>query len=1649
MAELLESGVIEIIGDARKLRASIAEAKKQFRTLGDTQRDISRQASASIDQYIGKIQQQNAVIGKSAREQEVFRLAQRGASFAQLRTADEALRIQEANQKVAAAAAAQAQRIAEAQARSANVDSMIAGIKQQAAEFGKSQQQIELYRLKLQGATDEQLKAAGAALRLRDAQRKQSEDLAKTAESQRKAAAKSAGIDVDIANLRQQNAVLGKSAREAELFRLSMLGASAAQLKAADSALKFAESQQRIDAVLSRVKIGLLAFGAAAASALAFRVSGNIDFLDQINKLSKSTGLASEDLVGLNLVAQQTGTNIDSLAGAINRMTVEMGKDPEAFRQLGISAKDPLEAFGQLADLFNLLPDLQQKNALANKVFSKSWAEVAGTLQEGSKRIAEGVEKGKQLAGVTDENVKQADAFKSAVAEFSQAGIKFGAEFIPILTEIVQLLTKVSSFKFGGGGFLGLRGAIAGAKNDLEELARLNTAIEKTRETRDAFQKSSNQSLFGRLFNADDLAASNAQLRRLTEQRDKLDRKLTFSTEGVTELGSHSTPAEDDARQKALAAAQAAAARNAARFLDEGKKGPKDDAAARARQLAREQLDFDISEIRKGGELRVDAFQNAERILQAQRSASLVSDKDFFEARRAFIQAIAQEQERATQEEVARLQRETSVLENARRAAVSVGDKDKIGEADRDLIDNARKIQELQAKIAKTQADAVIATKINEIETTAAFERIEKSIREAKAAADDYIESIQRANQRELAGIGRGQAFRQRQAEIGQIDDRALNERRRLQGELRRGDIDEPTFERYLAEVERTYQREVELYEQRTAAIEAAQRDWLVGASEALQNYIDETQNTAKQFEDAFTRGFNNLEDLILDVTGGGIKSFKDLGSAVTKFVGGIAADLARIEIREKITGPLAEMARQNLPAIGGILGRPVSASAGSLIDTGEPITGVPGWLNALLGRTASSASTVGVFKEGVLPKASIPELAGGAGTAASGAAFSTAVTGAATGFSTAVTTAATTAGTTFTGEVASAGAAFVPQISGAGVSLSTALSTAATAFATTVTTAGTTFAATVTGASATSGADDLVAGIFGGFEFSEGGPVRGPGTSTSDSIPARLSNQEFVVRAAAAQEPGAPRFLQTFNEHGLAAAIASLRTDRGLEPGGGALAKAGAVERGFATSSSSGRAELPAAVAAVQPVSRPLDDQHRRVVQFAKGGIVSRPEHFPLPDGKTGLRGEAGPEAIMPLRTGEAGAPGVIVAGLPGVTLPVTRDAAGRMAVDGRVIERIRETKGPDRETIERFSDTRFAIPAPPLILRETKGIAAALPRVTSPAPIVSVAPAEARILALPEIRLPSPATPAPAALPLVRMDVRPQITVDAPERVIGALAGMPERARMVIVPGREHFSENYEKVSEKIGLRTLERPGPALQLIASRAVEKPEARPATAAQRVAVAVTAAALSMPLAAAPIVHQPPKLQNIVQAIPHEIRTAVHDRLIERVTAQTSNSTVVEQVTRLMAAPLERLVSGAIANSVTGPTAISNQTIIEQAARMAAAGAVQARNMTIGGATINTATINNVADAAAAPAAATAASLPFIGSFERGIPFVPRTGLAMLHQGERVVTAEDNRQSVGGDTITINVYAAQGQDPQEIARAVEQRMARRNRGMSTG
>lgn len=70
-------------------------------------------------------------------------------------------------------------------------------------------------------------------------------------------------------------------------------------------------------------------------------------------------------------------------------------------------------------------------------------------------------------------------------------------------------------------------------------------------------------------------------------------------------------------------------------------------------------------------------------------------------------------------------------------------------------------------------------------------------------------------------------------------------------------------------------------------------------------------------------------------------------------------------------------------------------------------------------------------------------------------------------------------------------------------------------------------------------------------------------------------------------------------------------------------------------------------------------------VIPFANGGIVTRPTIFPMAKGGTGLMGEAGPEAVMPLKRGRDGKLGVAGGGGINISNNIVIENGGQMADD------------------------------------------------------------------------------------------------------------------------------------------------------------------------------------------------------------------------------------------------------------------------------------------------------------------------------------------------------------------------------------------------
>lgn len=265
-------------------------------------------------------------------------------------------------------------------------------------------------------------------------------------------------------------------------------------------------------------------------------VKGAIDAMDHLNDLHKATGVTIEDLSGLRLLARQTGTDLDSLAKGFGRMSVEMGKDPEKFRRLGITAKDGVGAFKEFADIFNQLPDINQRNALSQAVFNKSWQELAPALSEGSAKIGEAIEKGARLSKVTKEMAEKADELNDKWAELVGTGGLLNSMVGKMLGPLISLTNQMIAARDASDGFWGKVFGFATlsgdqAKDPQAALDGINKKLLDLRRTQESF---GNMGFFKRLLLNDDIGILATQIAYLEKQRDVLNRLVTpdYGNEG-------------------------------------------------------------------------------------------------------------------------------------------------------------------------------------------------------------------------------------------------------------------------------------------------------------------------------------------------------------------------------------------------------------------------------------------------------------------------------------------------------------------------------------------------------------------------------------------------------------------------------------------------------------------------------------------------------------------------------------------------------------------------------------------------------------------------------------------------------------------------------------------------------------------------------------------------------------------------------------------------------------------------------------------------------------------------------------------------------------------------------------------------------------
>nr|AER23942.1 hypothetical protein var065 [Variovorax sp. HH01] len=655
---------------------------------------------------------------------------------------------------------------------------------------------------------------------------------------------------------------------------------------------KLAEKRAKeIDAAVTKAgaavgaALGLLAVGTAVV------VSRNLEAIASFKDLSDKIGDSAEQIATLQMALTLSGTSADTFAAASIKLTSSLAKTDDESKAVGIALKDiglefesfkrlsPVAQMDAVAQALDKFADGAGKTAIAVSLFGKSGAELLPFLHD----LAEG---GERQVKLTADQIAAADDFTKATARlrgeldaFIQQQV---AGVIPALTQVQELMADLAKNQATVETVTSLlNGTIKGATVVFQTLAVVASDVG-----------------FVFLGVGREIAAIIAQLDALV----RMDFSgFTAISEAVKEDGRRARAELDAFQAKVMSIGKnvpsadstgIAGVLNFANSIANIKPiltatappktggGKKDNSAE---QEAKAQLAADLEDIKKGTAALTNAYDNREKILSAQRSANLISEADYFEQRRKLqVEGDRLEQE-SLQKAVDRLQQEQSRLTG------------------KDAIDNQRKLKDAIADLDKARANSATNLKILDIQAADSASKIAKAFVDAREAAQSFLDVKNRARELEVTGMGQGTKSRDLASALNQIEQTYDQKRQDLERDNRNGKFAgrQGDYDRELALIQEFQKKSIDSYKDYYSQIELRQKSFTLGASEAARNYFDESQNVFKQTEEAVTRAFGGMEDALVNFVKTGKLDFKSL-------VDSIIGDLARIVIRQQITGPLA-----------------------------------------------------------------------------------------------------------------------------------------------------------------------------------------------------------------------------------------------------------------------------------------------------------------------------------------------------------------------------------------------------------------------------------------------------------------------------------------------------------------------------------------------------------------------------------------------------------------------------------------------------------------------------------------------------------------------------------------------------------------------
>lgn len=331
---------------------------------------------------------------------------------------------------------------------------------------------------------------------------------------------------------------------------------------------------------------------------------------------------------------------------------------------------------------------------------------------------------------------------------------------------------------------------------------------------------------------------------------------------------------------------------------------------------------LDLTEIQRAARDELSSIDQQQRAIDLRRQAGLIAEQGYYEQKRVLIVKANETEESALREQIARLEEEK--VKGKEALAVQ-----------KQLIEarSRLKIKEMegQNKLAGVNQEAEIAVK-----------RQDAALQSLASTHARYLQQLDQQAERSVSTAWMGDKQRQRAEGQWSIEDRYLNEQRRLEDQRMFTPNLTPEMQAQinmrLQLLQTEKQRELALYQQTYQQLDQMQTQWQLGASQALQNYADQAVNVAGQTANLFTNAFQGMEDALVNFVTTGKLDFKGLADS-------IISDLVRMQAKAAVSGIMQFLTPIISAAAGDTLGMSIGGTYGANTQAGlDNLISSNGW---------------------------------------------------------------------------------------------------------------------------------------------------------------------------------------------------------------------------------------------------------------------------------------------------------------------------------------------------------------------------------------------------------------------------------------------------------------------------------------------------------------------------------------------------------------------------------------------------------------------------------------------------------------------------------------------------------------------------------